>query len=239
MYKSVCQVHAGYGKSLDTVSSAGYNGSQMPTKRGGTINSDASPSHHQENQPLTPRQTEVLKAVERHIEENGFPPSQRELAAGLGISASRAIEKHLAVLERKGYLRRGKGARALSLPDTPGQSVPILGRVGAGSGILAQETIEGHVRFKDFLLGTDFLLRVKGDSMIDEGIMEGDLVQVRRQPLAEDGDIVVALVGEEGVVKRLRRTGRGYQLESANPKYSPITLDFQLIGKVVGLVRKY
>jgi len=105
--------------------------------------------------------------------------------------------------------------------------------------MIAQEDMEGNLNFKDFALGTDFLLRVRGDSMNGAGILEGDLVQVRRQPAAEDGDVVVAVVGEEGVVKRLRRRGGAYQLESANPRYPPITVDFHIVGKVVGLVRRY
>jgi repressor LexA len=211
------------------------------------------------NQP-TQKQKQILDFIARVQEDVGWPPALREIAREFRISLG-AVQDRVAALEAKGFLSREKGqARGLALAAKSALSyqIPILGRVGAGSGMIAQEYVEGHLHFKDFLLGTDFLLRVKGDSMIDEGILEGDLVQVRRQPMADDGDIVVALVGEEGVVKRLRRTGRAYrahnsaqycasgaqpyaryELESANAKYRPITMDFQVIGKVVGLVRNY
>jgi repressor LexA len=185
----------------------------------------------------TSKQNQLLKHIQQYIAERGWPPTFRELAEHFSLSLG-AVQDRIAALESKGLLKHTGAHRGFEPAENP-LRIPILGRVGAGGGVVAQEYVEGHVHFRDFLLGTDFLLRVKGDSMIDEGIIEGDLVQVRRQPTAEDGDIVVALVGEEGVVKRLRRTGRGYQLESANPNYRPITMDFQVIGKVVGLVRKY
>lgn len=120
------------------------------------------------------------------------------------------------------------------------EGLPILGRVSAGQGVLARDAVEGHFSFRGFTYGEDYLLRVKGDSMIEEGIMGGDLVQVRRQPYAEDGDIVVAIVGgEDGVVKRLARDGRSFRLESANPGYAPILRDFQVVGRVLALVRRY
>jgi repressor LexA len=205
---------------------------------------------------LTPKQNQLLKHIRQHIAQHGWPPTFRELAERFSLSVG-AVQDRVAALETKGFLNRTGSHRGLEPSDNP-LRIPILGRVGAGGGVIAQEYVEGHVHFRDFLLGTDFLLRVKGDSMIDAGILEGDLVQVRRQPSAEDGDIVVAIVGEEGVVKRLRRVGRAhqahhsawhrasgaqpftqYQLESANPKYPPITMDFQVIGKVMGLVREY
>lgn len=120
------------------------------------------------------------------------------------------------------------------------EGLPIVGRVSAGPGVVATQDVEGQFSFKGFTYGEDYLLRVKGDSMIEAGIVEGDLVQVRRQPYADDGDIVVAIVGgEDGVVKRLFRDGRGIILESANPGYRPIFHDFQVVGKVLALVRRY
>lgn len=186
---------------------------------------------------ITPKQSQILKHIQQFIAQHGWPPTFRELAEHFSLSLG-AVQDRVAALESKGFLKRTGEHRGFEPSQNP-LRVPILGRVGAGGGMIAQEYVEGHLQFKNFLLGTDFLLRVKGDSMVDEGILEGDLVQVRRQPTAEDGDIVVALVGEEGVVKRLQRIGRSYQLESANPNYRPITVDFQVIGKVVGLVRRY
>jgi repressor LexA len=185
----------------------------------------------------TPKQGYILKFIQKHMAEHGWAPTFRELADHFSLSLG-AVQDRVAALEAKGFLKRSGEYRGFE-PSASPLRIPILGRVGAGPGMIAQEHLEGHVHFKDFLLGTDFLLRVKGDSMIGEGIMEGDLVQVRRQPSADDGEIVVALVGDEGVVKRLRRVGHAYQLESANSKYRPITYDFQVIGKVVGLVRQY
>jgi len=187
---------------------------------------------------VTQKQDKLLQYIRKYIGEHGWAPTIRELAEDFSLSIG-AVQDRLAALEAKGLLKRTGEHRGLEPADSP-LRVPILGRVGAGLGMIAQEHVEGHAHFKDFLLGTDYLLRVKGDSMIGEGIMEGDLVQVRRQPSADDGDIVVAVVGgEEGVVKRLRRSGRAYQLESANPKYAPIAYDFQVVGKVIGLVRQY
>jgi repressor LexA len=188
----------------------------------------------------TPKQKLILDFVVECFQDHGFHPTLREIGRRFNVSVGTAQDQ-VQALESKGYIKRQAGlARGFSLTGAvPGLQIPILGRVGAGAGILAMEDIEGHLGFKDFVLGTDFLLRVKGDSMTGAGILEGDLVQVRRQPTAADGDVVVALVEEEGVVKRLRRIGKAYQLESANPRYQPITMAFQVIGKVLGLVRRY
>lgn len=188
--------------------------------------------------PLTKKQKKILDYASSFFDDRGLFPTLREIGKRFGVSSGTA-QSQLAALQAKGFLARQEQGLARGLTLTSGRDLPILGRVGAGSGIIAQEDIEGRFAFKDFTLGTDYLLRVKGDSMTGAGIMEGDLVQVRRQPTADDGDIVVALTGEEGVVKRLKRRGRDYLLESANPRYSPIATDFQVIGKVVGLVRRY
>jgi repressor LexA len=189
---------------------------------------------------LTPKQKHILDYVVSCFQDRGLYPTLREIGRRFNVSVGTAQDQ-IAALHAKGYIKREAGmARGFSLTgQVPGLQVPILGRVSAGAGVLAQEDIEGYFGFKDFTLGADFLLRVKGDSMIGAGILEGDLVQVRRQPVADDGDVVVALVEDEGVVKRLKKYGRTYQLESANPRYSPITMAFQIIGKVMGLVRRY
>lgn len=186
----------------------------------------------------TTKQEQILEYIEECLSERGIPPTLREIGRRFGVSVGTAQDQ-VAALESKGFLKKQEKGLARGLALSAGLELPILGKVSAGAGVIAQEDIEGRFAFKDFTLGADFLLRVKGDSMIEAGILEGDLVQVRRQPSAEDGDVVVALVGEEGVVKRLRKVGRTYQLESANPRYRPITVDFQVIGKVLGLVRRY
>lgn len=188
---------------------------------------------------VTPVQRKILDFVLDSIDRNGVAPTVREIGHRVGVEATSSVAYHLDVLRSKGLLKKLDGlSRGLVPAERPG--LPILGRVAAGSGVLAQEDIEGHFTFKDFVYGADYLLKVKGDSMEGAGIFEGDLVQVRRQPAANDGDIVVAVVGgEEGVVKRLRRSGRAYVLESANPRYRPIERDFQIVGVVLGLVRRY
>ncbi|MBI5629887.1 MAG: repressor LexA [Elusimicrobia bacterium] len=190
---------------------------------------------------LTKKQKEIYDFILVRAAQGEPHPTFREIGRHFGLAVG-TVQDHISALKAKGALKRqaARMARAISVTEgASGVEIPILGRVGAGPGMIAQDHVEGHFNFRSFTLGTDFLLRVKGDSMVEAGIMEGDLVQVRRQPTAEDGDIVVALVGEEGVVKRLRRSGRAYHLESANPHYAPITTSFQVIGKVLGLVRRY
>jgi len=188
----------------------------------------------------TPKQKKILDLIAEHFAEEGFGPSLRDIGRRLGVSAG-TIQRQIEALEHKGLLNRREGtARGFSLSGSSPWELPIFGRVGAGRGPIAQEDIQGYFSFKDFRLGADYLLKVKGDSMEGAGILEGDLVQVRRQPTAEDGDVVVAVAGgEDGVVKRLRRRSGSYRLESANPRYAPILYDFQVVGKVVGLVRQY
>lgn len=164
----------------------------------------------------------------------------REIGHHLRIPSPSTVSYHLKVLESKGRLKRkGLVSRGIQLTEDPNR-LPILGRVAAGSGVIASEDIEGYLSLDtDMVRQASYLLRVSGDSMVDAGILEGDLVQIRRQDWADDGGIVIALVEEEGVVKRLKRRRSGWQLESANEKYSPITDQFQVIGAVVGLIRRY
>jgi repressor LexA len=188
----------------------------------------------------TPKQRRILDFIAGSVHDRGLAPTLREIGRRFGVSVGTAQDQVLA-LESKGLLKRRAGlARSFQpVDDSSGLTIPVLGRVSAGTGVLAMDHIEAHYGFRDFALGTDFLLRVKGDSMEGDGILEGDLVQVRRQPTATDGEIVVAMVEDEGVVKRLRRVGTAYQLESSNPRYPPIIRAFQVVGKVVGLVRRY
>jgi repressor LexA len=195
---------------------------------------------------LTARQKAVLALVEKSVERRGYPPSLRELAAGLGVSSTRGVEKHLAALEKKGALRRGEGARALELSGrAAGKRVPVLGRVAAGAPLLAEENVEEHVTVDPALARHEggFLLRVKGESMRDAGMLDGDLVLVRPQKDAENGDIVVALVGEEATVKRLYKKKDRLELRPENPSFRPLLIGpgepHAVLGKVVGLIRTY
>ena len=198
---------------------------------------------------LTARQTRLLQFIEDSLSTRGFVPTLQEMAHAMGIASLYGVKRHLVALERKGYIRRFPGRRcALELVQriTPLEgSVPILGRVAAGRPLLAIENQEGVLSLGPALLGkgTHFALRVQGDSMIEEGIHEGDYVVVRQQDTADSGEIVVALVGEEATVKRLQKKGTSLFLEAANAAYAPIPLTSQspsprILGTVVGVYRE-
>lgn len=190
-------------------------------------------------QGLTTKQRRILDFITSTIKDRRFCPTLREIGHRFNVSVGTARDQTQALVA-KGFLEQSnKGrARAFTLVHSE-EGLPIVGRVGAGSGVIAQEDIEGHLTLGALAGKTDFLLRVKGDSMDAVGILEGDLVQVRKQTTASDGEIVVAVTEDEGVVKRLRKHADGPQLESANPKYPPIRREFNIVGRVVGLVRRY
>lgn len=193
---------------------------------------------------LTERQKQVLALIERSVDERGYPPSLRELAAALGIEGTRAVEKHVEALRRKGYLKKGRGARALeAVGRAAGRAVPIVGRVAAGSPILAEQNVEGALTLDPSLARWEgcFLLRVKGHSMKDAAILDGDLVLVKPQSDADDGEIVVALLDGEATVKRLRKQGKNVTLLPENADFKPIAVSggaaFSIVGKVAGVFR--
>lgn len=194
---------------------------------------------------LTNRQREVLEAIEEAMGEEGYAPTVRELCARLRVRSTCTVQKHLVTLEEKGFLTRrtrksrgvqlafGKGLRRRSGPVV---DVPIVGRVAAGVPIHAEENIEDYVPMTRALVGDEdaFLLRVKGNSMIGDGIFDNDLVLVRKQTDAESGEIVVAMVDGEAAVKRFRRDDRRVRLESSNPAFGPILTDqADIVGKVM------
>jgi repressor LexA len=197
---------------------------------------------------LTARQTRLLQIIEDSLAKRGYIPTLQEMAQAMGIASSYGVKRHLLALERKGYLRRFPGRRrAIEIMQriVPLEaSIPILGRVAAGRPLLAVENREGLLSLGPELLGkgTHFALRVQGDSMIEEGIFDGDFVIVRQQEAADPGEIVVALLGEEVTVKRLRKEGKKLLLEAANAAYAPIPLTQQtpsprILGTVVGVYR--
>jgi repressor LexA len=199
--------------------------------------------------PLTPRQERLLRIIEESVAKHGYAPTLQEMAQAMGIASLQGVKDHLTALERKGYLNRFPGRRraiTVTQPILPLEgSVPILGRVAAGKPLLAVENQEGALSLNADLLGTGahFALKVQGDSMVDAGIEDGDHVIVRQQDEANPGDIVVALLGEEVTVKRLRKQGAALFLEAANVAYAPIPLTRQsssprILGVVVGLYRK-
>ena len=198
---------------------------------------------------LTARQRQVLDWIRSFIEANGMPPTRAEIAAGLGFSTPSSAEDHLRALAKKGVLQIVPGAsRGLRLKHIPGAPVqgalPLVGRVAAGSPILAVENVEAHYMIDPELFASraDYLLRVRGASMRDAGIFEGDLLVVRKTGEARPGQIVVARIEDEVTVKRFARRGRDIVLEPENPEFGPIVIDprrsaFAIEGVGVGLVR--
>ncbi|MDR7418471.1 MAG: transcriptional repressor LexA [Armatimonadota bacterium] len=200
--------------------------------------------------PLTARQQEILSHIARCIRRTGIVPSVREIGHALGMRSPSTVHQHLSALSRKGYLRRdGDRMRVLEITDRTVRlddeeivSLPLVGRVSAGVPILADQQIEEMIPVPRRFVGwsdESFFLTVHGDSMVGAGIHDGDLVIVRCQATARPGEIVVALQGEEATVKRLAvEAGRPY-LKPENPAYAPIHAEFEILGKVVGLLRRY
>ncbi|HSQ81992.1 MAG TPA: transcriptional repressor LexA [Casimicrobiaceae bacterium] len=199
---------------------------------------------------LTPRQRQILDWIRTHIDTSGMPPTRAEIAAGLGFSTASSAEDHLQALARKGAIEIIPGAsRGLRIRDIPGMPVqgtlPLVGRVAAGHPILAVEHIEAHCRVDPALFSprADYLLRVRGQSMRDAGILDGDLLAVHRSAEARNGQIVVARIGgDEVTVKRYRRRGRDIVLMPENSAFDPIVVDprttaFAIEGIGVGLIR--
>jgi repressor LexA len=197
---------------------------------------------------LSERQRQIMGYITKRQQE-GWTPSVREISEAVGLRSSAAVQKQLASLERKGYLRRLEGrARSIQLlkPLTAsGENlqVPIVGAITAGAPILAQENITGYLTVIDESLlaksGAFFALKVQGESMIEAGILSGDYVVVLQQPTAENGEIVVALLGEEATVKRFYKEQGQVRLQPANAAMKPIiTRDVQILGRVVSVIRR-
>jgi repressor LexA len=205
---------------------------------------------------LSVRQQQVLDFIRATVDERGYPPSVREIGEAVGLSSPSTVHSHLSGLVKAGMIRKDPSKpRAIEVVDhrrVPEPShteserlreVPLVGRIAAGSPILAEEDIEDVMPLPSELVGQGpvFMLHVKGDSMIEAGILDGDLVVVRRQPDARNGEIVAALIeGEEATVKRFQRGDGVVRLISENPAYAPMefTEGVEIIGKVVSVLRK-
>ena len=193
----------------------------------------------------------MLDYIERETSSAGVPPSIRQIGTALGISSTNGVRLHLQALQKKGYIRRSQrtsrgivSLNRLSTAASPSRSttvdIPILGRVAAGTPIMAAENHEGSLTLDASLIKNQesFALRVNGDSMINAGILDGDIVVVRLQQGADNGDIVVARVGEEATVKRFYREKDAIRLQPENPSLTPIySTDVEICGKVIALVR--
>lgn len=194
---------------------------------------------------LTARQTEVLEFIKSYINETGYPPTRADIAQELGFKSANASEEHLKALARKGAIEMIPGtSRGIKLPNDEG--LPIVGHVAAGSPILAQEHIEDHcdIPASFFHPQADYLLRVRGDSMIECGILDGDLIAVHKTQHVNNGDIIVARIEDEVTVKRFKKSRSKYQitLMPENKDYSPIEVDlreqaFAIEGLMVGVIR--
>jgi repressor LexA len=199
---------------------------------------------------ITKRQREILETIAHYIEERSYPPTYQDLADLLGIKSKFAILKHIDALVKKGYLEKDSSARGLRIVHSefaPTQSneinIPLVGRVAAGFPILAQENIERYVPIPRALIkseGRYFALKVRGDSMINAGILEDDMVLVNSTNTAHNKDIVVALIDDEVTVKRLMMGSDKTYLKAENPGYSDIYPDgeWSIQGKVIGLIRE-
>lgn len=198
---------------------------------------------------LTRRQEEILDFIKKSVLEKGYPPSVREIGAAVGLNSSATVHSHLNSLESKGMIRRDPTKpRAIEILDASFQSVidavpvPVLGRVTAGTPILAVENIEEYFPLPRQVTRDQevFILQVRGDSMIEAGILDGDFVLVRRQHNADNGDIVVALLGDEATVKTFYKEKTHVRLQPENSTLSPIlTQNVTVLGKVIGVFRLF
>jgi repressor LexA len=216
--------------------------------------------------PMSARQRNILNCIRQHIEEHGYPPTVREIGEAVNLSSSSTVHAHLKALEEKGHIQREavltraiklvaaapqvtpvpkRSSPSLTLSSSPSfrseiVNVPIVGTVAAGRPMLAHEDIEDYFPLPaDFVGGDGFILRVRGDSMIEDGINDGDYVVVRRQQGADNGDTVVAMIDSEATVKRFYKEKQRIRLQPANQHMAPIYSDSpEVLGKVVGVVRR-
>ncbi len=205
---------------------------------------------------LTDKQERILNFIVEYVEDKGYPPSIREIGTAFEISSLRGVTVHLDALERKGYIKRANTSRSITVIGRTGATspkrnvtfLPIVGTIAAGTPILASENLEGTVPISPDMVHNihnipgAFVLRVKGDSMIDEHIMPSDLVVIKPQANADNGDLVAVMLGDDATVKRIEFQNGRVRLIPANSAYEPIEInreDSHIIGKVIGLMRNY
>jgi repressor LexA len=207
------------------------------------------------SEALTPRQREILNVISTSMQERGYPPSVREIGEAVGLNSPSTVHNHLNTLQKMGFLRRDPTKpRALEVRfDTnsevamerrPSRHVPLIGEVAAGTGLLAQQNVEDLIPLPTDFTGEGelFMLRVRGDSMIDAGILDGDFVVARQQQTADNGDIVVAgIPGDEATVKTFKKSGNKITLVPSNPTMQPMVFtsdEVNVFGKVVTVMRR-
>jgi repressor LexA len=202
---------------------------------------------------LTDKQQKILVFLEEYVNDKGYPPSIREIGNAFNISSLRGVTVHLDALERKGMIKRANTSRSITIIGKTGATsparnvsfVPLVGTIAAGVPITATQNVEGHVPVPQELVHNvqgAFALRVQGDSMIGAHIMPRDLVVIKPQMNANNGDLVAVLLGDEATVKHIHFTDDGVKLIASNPAYEPIEVrreDSRIIGKVIGLIRNY
>jgi repressor LexA len=207
------------------------------------------------SEALTPRQREILNVISQSMQDRGYPPSVREIGEAVGLNSPSTVHNHLNTLQKMGFLRRDPTKpRAIEVRfDTnsevamerrPSRHVPLIGDVAAGTGVLAQENVEDLIPLPTDFTGEGelFMLRVRGDSMIEAGILDGDFVVARQQTVAENGDIVVAgIPGDEATIKTFKKSGNNITLVPSNPSMKPMVFtsdEVQIYGILVTVMRK-
>lgn len=199
---------------------------------------------------ITPKQQEILDYIKSQILNKGYPPAVREICEAVHLKSTSSVHSHLESLEKNGYIKRDPTKpRAIEIVDDSFNlsrreivNIPVIGTVTAGQPILATENIEGYFPLlsEDIPRGESFMLKVKGESMINVGIYDGDQIIVRRQPTAENGDIVVALIDDSATVKTYYKEDGHFRLQPENDTMDPIIVpDLTILGKVIGLYRRY
>jgi len=209
------------------------------------------------NTDISDKQKKILDFIANYISDSGYPPTVREIASAIGLSSSATVHAHLSKLEKAGYIKRGKGSsRSIEIirdqyknrligEETNNNIIllPVVGNVAAGKPILAEENIEEYFPVtNDFVndFNDVFMLKVKGDSMINAGILDRDYIIVRKQNIAKNGEIVVALIEDEATVKRFLKTDKVIKLIPENDYMKPIiSKEVNIVGKVIGVLRKY
>ncbi|WP_434653930.1 transcriptional repressor LexA [Thermoanaerobacterium thermosaccharolyticum] len=196
------------------------------------------------------KQQEIIEFIKSEINRKGYPPSVREIGKAVGLKSTSTVHGHLSRLEKKGYIRRDPTKpRAIEVLNNDKRDLsdviklPVIGKVTAGSSILAVENIDEYYSIpRDLIVGYEgesFILKVRGESMINAGILDGDYIIVRKQSYADNGDIIVALIEDEATVKRFYKESDHIRLQPENPSMDPIIVDnVMVLGKVVGVIRK-